>query len=108
MGVLFELEATNLSRQLRLDDVDAGIEVGTFVFGGDDFAAWDFTGARKFVFVAVVAINFGDNDFSDDVLFVSAGEVAVELADFFSDVFAQVLFDFIVAAGDVDFLNHCL
>ena len=80
---MFEFETTDLAGEFSFDNINASVKIGTFVFGGDDLAARDFHGAGKFVFVAMVSIDFCDDDLGDNVLFVSTWEVAVELTDFF-------------------------
>ena len=94
---MFKFEAANLTGEFGFDDVDAGIEIRAFVLGRNDFATWDFHSDGEFEFVTVVTVDLGDDNFGDDVFFVGARKITIELADFLQDVFLEVVFNFIIA-----------
>ncbi len=69
----FKLEAAHLSLEFGFKDIDAGKNIGTLVFRSDNLAARYLHGCGNIVFVAMSAVNFGNNDFHDNVFFVAAG-----------------------------------
>ena len=82
MRSLFKFITANLTCQLRFDDVNASKKVRAFVFCGDNFSAGDFHGDGDFVFVAMFAIDFGNNDLSNDIFFEPRGRYLSSLPIF--------------------------
>ena len=106
MRCSFKLEAAHLSLEFGFKDIDAGKNIGTLVFRSDNLAARYLHGCGNIVFVAMSAVDFGDDDFSDNILFAATGQIAVELSNALFGVLAEAVRDFIVAAANFDFIDH--